>query len=441
MNTYIQGIRFLILDSLDQANCKSDKLSVLKETFQYLCKMRGIPNISSNAQLPSFLDDNEIQDIISKMDCGFIMVTDALEGTLVWEHGLDAHLGYESGELFGTNIFGIIKQDDIATYKLNSAPSAPGSMSVTNKRSFICNFIRKVFPTAAYKTNPLKSFQYLPVILSGEVEEIKTSLLLGEKNAATSGLGEYLKCFVAIGQGLNNEVLDVTQGMRGNVRVLLREGPDGKLEFIHDAIFYIIGYTPTELNGHTLFEFVHPHDSRRLYNSLYQASNIRMYTDNIIIRLKHKSDVYKVVSMKRLAVRHPTQDIVTAFISCMDETFIDVENWDTTFPFEEPIVEELYNPRTMMYQETFAPQLLPHELGMNPIDVPTYPNVLQPNDFGGDLSTLFDQPILLREAVEKYEYSQNFVNQPFERQVNNNVPTSYNSLVTNFVDIFTDQPF
>eukprot|EP00800_Vazella_pourtalesii_P003349 TRINITY_DN133_c0_g1_i1.p1 TRINITY_DN133_c0_g1~~TRINITY_DN133_c0_g1_i1.p1 ORF type:complete len:506 (+),score=59.46 TRINITY_DN133_c0_g1_i1:272-1789(+) len=440
MNTYIQGIRLLILDPLDQPNCKSDKLSILKATFQYLCKMRGIPNVSSNTERPSFLGDSEIQNIISKMDCSFIVVTDALEGTLVWEHGLDAHLGYEPGELFGTNIFGIIKHDDIATYKLNSTPSSFGSISVTNKRSFICNFIRKVISTAAYKTNPLDSFQYLPVILSGEVEEIKTNLLLGEKVAA-SGLGECMKCFVAIGQGLNNEVLDVTQGMRGNVRVLSREGPDGKIEFVHDAIFYIIGYTPSELNGHTLFEFVHPHDSRRLYNSLYEASSIRMYTENIIIRLKHKSAVYKTVSIKRLAVRHPTQDVVAAFISCMDETFIDVESWDATFPVEEPILEQLYDPMSMICQGTFAPQLLPHELGLNPVEIPNYPNVLRPKDFGGELSTLFDEPILLREAVEKYEYSQNFVNKPFEGQLNNNVPTRYNSLMTNFVDIFTDQPF
>ena len=440
MNTYIQGIRLLIFDPLDQATCKSDKLSVLKATFQYLCKMRGIPNISSKTERPSFLSDNEIQNIISKMDCGFIMVTDALEGTLVWEHGLDAHLGYEPGELFGTNVFGIIKQDDIATYKSNSTPPAPGSMSVTNKRSFICNFIRKIFPTDAYKTSPLESFQYLPVILSGEVEEIKTSLLLGEK-AATSGLAESMKCFVAIGQGLNNEVLDVTQGTRENVRVLLREGPDGKIEFIHDAIFYIIGYTPSELIGHSLFEFIHTHDSRRLYDSLYHASNIRTYTDSIIVRLKHKSALYKVVSIKRLAVRHPTHDIVTAYISCMDETFVDVENWDITFPVEEPILEELYDPMTVMCQRTFTPQLLPHELGMNPTQIPNYPNVLQPNDFGGELSTLFDQPILLKEAVEKYEFSQNFVNKPFESQINNNVPTRYNSLMSNFVDIITDQPF
>ncbi|KAI6661042.1 bHLH-PAS domain containing transcription factor, ARNT/BMAL superfamily [Oopsacas minuta] len=441
MNTYIQDIRHLIIKSSDfQVSCKSDKLSVLKAAYQCLCKMRGIPNVSASIDCPSFLFEDEIKQIISKMKCGFIMVTDATEGTIVWDYNLDINLGYKKGELFGSSIFSLIKQTDVTTYKLNSIPNTTGLIRIANKRSFICNFISKAVPITQELSSSLETYQYLPILLSGEVKEIQTSLLLGDR-AATSDLGECIKCFIAIGQGLTTEVLDVTQDMRESVKVLSREGPDGKIENIHDSIFYILGYTPSELVGHTFLEFVHPHDGKRLYNSLFEASNIRKYTELIFIRLKHKSGIYKTVSVKRLAVRHPTQGTITSFISCMDETFILEENWDNMFPVEVPIVEKLNDPFAMLCQETFIPRIFPLEMGVEQSQVPSYPNILNPKDFDGELSTLFDTPIFLKEAVEKYEYAQNFVNQPFEGQINNNIPTGFNSLMTNFVDIFTSQPF
>ena len=441
MNTYIQDIRLLILENSGmQIGSKSDKLSILKGAFQYLRSMRGIPNTDSSVSYPSFLFQDELTKIISKMNCGFIMVTDAAEGTIVWNYNLDPHLGYEKGELLGTSIFSLIKECDVTIYKLNSAPNDKENLRVTNKRSFITNFLCKPLPHAGAGTNQLETRHYLPILLSGEVHDIKTVSLLGDK-AAPSGLGEHIKCFVAIGQGLTTEVLETTQEMRDKVKVLSREGPEGKIEHINDSVYYIMGYAPSELIGHTFLEFVHPHDSKRLYASLFEASNSRSYTNPINIRLKQKSSLYKTVSSKKLAVRHPIQGTVTSFISCMEETRISAENWDLIFPVEEPIVDELYDPVVMMRQETFRPQMLPNQLCMEPAQIPAYPNVLLPNDFDSQLSTFFETPIYLKEAVDKYEFAQNFVDQPFKGPINNNVQTGYNSLLNDFVDVFESQPF
>ena len=441
MNAYIQDIRLLILENSGmQVGSKSDKLSILKGAFQYLRSMRGIPNTNSSVSYPSFLFQDELTKIISKMNCGFIMVTDAAEGTIVWNYNLDSHLGYEKGFLLGTSIFSLLKECDITTYKLNSAPNSKDCLCITNKRSFITNFLCKAPPQAGVGAGPFETRHYLSILLSGEVHDIKTASLLGDK-AASSPLGEYVKCFVAIGQGLTTEVLETTQEMREKVKVLSREGPDGKIEHIHDSIFYILGYTPSELIGRTFLEFVHPHDGKRLYGSLFEASNSSSYTNPITIRLKQRSGLYKTVSSKKLAVRHPTQGTVMSFITRMDEIHVAPENWDIIFPIEEPMVGELYDPVVMMRQETFRPQMLPPQLGMEPAQIPAYPNVLLPKDFDGELSTLFDNPVYLKEGVDKYEFAQSFVEQPFEGPLNNNVQTSYNSLLNNFVDVFANQPF
>ena len=442
MNTYIQDIRLLILESSGiHIGSKSDKLSVLKGAFQYLRSMRGIPNTDSSLNYPSFLFQDELTKIISKMNCGFIMVTDTNEGTIIWNYNLDYHLGYEKGDLLGTSIFSLLKDCDVNIYKLNSAQNYRESLPITNKRSFITNFLYKPPTTTAEdKMNPIQTRHYLPILLSGEVHDLKTAALLGDK-AASSGLGEYIKCFVAIGQGLTTEVLESTQEIREKVKVISREGPDGKIEHINESIFYILGYTPSELMGRTLLEFVHPHDSKRLFASLFEASNSQSYTNPINIRLKQKSSLYKTVASKKLAVRHPTQGTVTSFISYLEETCISAENWDIIFPVEAPIVDQLYDPVMMMCQETFHPQMLPNQLGMEPAQIPAYPNVLLPKDFDGELSTLFDTPIYLKEAVNKYEFAQNFVEQPFEGPVNNNVQTGYNSLLNDFMGVFESQPF
>ena len=440
MNTYLQEIRVHLNEELETC-VKNDKLSILKSAHQYLLSMRGMPNVSTNKAAPSFLCQEELSHIIANMNNGFIMLTDAKEGTIVWNFNLELHLGYDKGELLGTSIFSLLKSKDLATFKQCITPNISGSLLETKKRSFIVNLLKKPRPkNPAMQINPLGSNEYISILISGELYDIKTSALMGDR-AESSGLEEHISCFIAIGQGLSPEILYATQGLRCNVKVLSREGPDGKIEHIHDSIFYLLGYTPVELNDHTLFELIHPHDSKRLYSSFFEASNSRSYTNSVVVRLKQKCGMYQTVEIKKLAVRHPSQDVVVSFISCMTETVIAEENWEIMFPPEEVIPEQVYDPIVMMRQQTFMPQMRPADIGMDPSRIPSYPHVLQPNDFEGELATLFDVPIYLKDAVEKYEYAQGFVEKPFDGVANNNIQTTYDSLLTNFVDVLTDQPF
>ncbi|XP_032077602.1 aryl hydrocarbon receptor nuclear translocator-like protein 2 isoform X1 [Thamnophis elegans] len=292
MNNLIEELSAMIPQCNPVAR-KLDKLTVLRMAVQHLKSMKGSTSSYSEVRYkPSFLQDDELQQLILKVADGFLFVVGCDRGKILFvSESVSKILNYEPAHLTGQSLFDYLHPKDVAKVKeqLSSSDASPREKLIDTKtglqvhvdfragssplhsgarRSFFCRI--KYTKNAVKEEKELSSGskkkdhkKYCTIHCTGYLKSWSTDEVgIEEDTEKESG---NFNCLVAIGRLHPYTVPQ--KSFEINVKAtefVTRFAVDGKFVFVDQRATAILGYLPQELLGTSCYEYFHQDDHNHL---------------------------------------------------------------------------------------------------------------------------------------------------------------------------------
>ncbi|XP_032077603.1 aryl hydrocarbon receptor nuclear translocator-like protein 2 isoform X2 [Thamnophis elegans] len=244
MNNLIEELSAMIPQCNPVAR-KLDKLTVLRMAVQHLKSMKGSTSSYSEVRYkPSFLQDDELQQLILKVADGFLFVVGCDRGKILFvSESVSKILNYEPAHLTGQSLFDYLHPKDVAKVKeqLSSSDASPREKLIDTKN-------HKKYCTI-HCTGYLKSWSTDEVGIEEDTEKESGNF----------------NCLVAIGRLHPYTVPQ--KSFEINVKAtefVTRFAVDGKFVFVDQRATAILGYLPQELLGTSCYEYFHQDDHNHL---------------------------------------------------------------------------------------------------------------------------------------------------------------------------------
>ncbi|XP_035704232.1 hypoxia-inducible factor 1-alpha isoform X2 [Folsomia candida] len=256
-----------------------DKASVMRLT---LCNLRlkkimkavangsgfwnGHPVKKDQIKLPSFFN-SDFESQMNQAMGGFILVF-GLDGDVIYaSEGITTQLGISQHEIMGQSIFEFSHQYDHNDIRsmLKVGEVAEASSGGGGKRSAL--FRMKCTVSSRGRNAHLRSANYKVVNCIGRMMEGVGAAGEEEEEENNSNNNQW---FISICEPLlHPSDVDIPLNKQ---TFLSKHTPDMKFDYVDDAVAELLGYTPEEMIGRSLFEFNHAGDGEgigKAFKSLY----------------------------------------------------------------------------------------------------------------------------------------------------------------------------
>ncbi|XP_011642938.1 aryl hydrocarbon receptor nuclear translocator homolog isoform X3 [Pogonomyrmex barbatus] len=346
---------------------KPDKLTILRMAVAHMKALRGTGNTATdNAYKPSFLTDQELKHLILEAADGFLFVVSCDTGRIIYvSDSVAPVLNYTQSDWFGTSLYSQVHPDDTEKVREQLSAAEPqhggrvldlktgtvkkeGQSSMRlcmgSRRGFICRMKVGNLQTtgdmaAAHGLHRMKQRNslgppardgqnYAVVHCTGYIKNWPpTGVGLGDRGpggvqtgpdgVVTDENASTHCCLVAIGR------LQVTStpnssdlaDSNSNSKFVSRHSVEGKFTFVDQKVGGILGYTPSELLGHSCYEFFHPEDVTHMRESFEQALKLKGQIVSVMYRFRAKNRDWVWLRTSAFAFLNPFNDDVE-YIVC-----------------------------------------------------------------------------------------------------------------------------
>ena len=315
MNTYIKELCNLI-PTCKAMSRKTDKLTILRLAVQHMKTLRGsLDSYTEGNYKPPILTDKELKNLILPRSDGFMFVVDTARGRLLFvSESVQETLSFSSQDLTGQSLFDIVHPKDISKVKeqltnIDSSPrerlidsktmlpldSGPGDVAASlarfhpgARRAFLCRMkCRQVGGVVKQEDESMDSLATSTASSSSGSGKKRKSGGGGEKKYLAIQCTGYLKSWPMTKVGLHSDYsesdnyeessmsclvavarlqpsyrvaiedsLERGQNTAAGVEFISRHGPDGKFSYVDQRVSLVLGYTPQELLGTSLYEHI-----------------------------------------------------------------------------------------------------------------------------------------------------------------------------------------
>ncbi|KAK9399419.1 aryl hydrocarbon receptor nuclear translocator-like 2 [Crotalus adamanteus] len=292
MNNLIEELSAMIPQCSPGAR-KLDKLTVLRMAVQHLKSLKGSTGSYSEVRYkPSFLQDDELQQLILKAADGFLFVVGCDRGKILFvSESVSKILNYDPTHLIGQSLFDYLHPKDVAKVKeqLSSSEASPREKLIDTKTGLQ---VRVDFQagSSCLHSGARRSFfcrmKYTKNTVKEEKESLSNSKKKDHKKYCTIHCTGYLKSWPTNEVGIEED----TEKESGNFNCLVAIGRlhpytipqknieikvkpaefvtrfamDGKFVFVDQRATAILGYLPQELLGTSCYEYFHQDDHNHL---------------------------------------------------------------------------------------------------------------------------------------------------------------------------------
>ncbi|XP_074727428.1 basic helix-loop-helix ARNT-like protein 2 isoform X1 [Strix uralensis] len=294
MNNLIEELSAMIPQCSPMAR-KLDKLTVLRMAVQHLKSLKGSTSSYSEVRYkPSFLKDDEIQQLILRAADGFLFVVGCNRGKILFvSESVCKILNYDQASLIGQSLFDYLHPKDVAKVKeqLSSSDVSPREKLIDGKtglqvhtdfqagptrlnsgarRSFFCRIKCSRTTVKEEKEclpNPKKKDhrKYCTIHCTGYMKNWAPNEVGVEEENDVEKDSSNFNCLVAIGR-LHPYIVPQKSG-EINVKAtefVTRFAMDGKFVYVDQRATAILGYLPQELLGTSCYEYCHQDDHNHL---------------------------------------------------------------------------------------------------------------------------------------------------------------------------------
>ncbi|XP_011642939.1 aryl hydrocarbon receptor nuclear translocator homolog isoform X4 [Pogonomyrmex barbatus] len=342
---------------------KPDKLTILRMAVAHMKALRGTGNTATdNAYKPSFLTDQELKHLILEAADGFLFVVSCDTGRIIYvSDSVAPVLNYTQSDWFGTSLYSQVHPDDTEKVREQLSAAEPqhggrvldlktgtvkkeGQSSMRlcmgSRRGFICRMKVGNLQTtgdmaAAHGLHRMKQRNslgppardgqnYAVVHCTGYIKNWPPTgdrgpggVQTGPDGVVTDENASTHCCLVAIGR------LQVTStpnssdlaDSNSNSKFVSRHSVEGKFTFVDQKVGGILGYTPSELLGHSCYEFFHPEDVTHMRESFEQALKLKGQIVSVMYRFRAKNRDWVWLRTSAFAFLNPFNDDVE-YIVC-----------------------------------------------------------------------------------------------------------------------------
>ena len=316
MNTYIKELCNLIPACVTMSR-KTDKLTILRLAVQHMKTLRGsLDSYTEGNYKPPILTDKELKQLILPRSDGFMFVVDTARGRLLFvSESVQQTLSFSSQDLTGQSLFDILHPKDISKVKeqltnIDSSPrerlidsktmlpldSGPGDMAASlarfhpgARRAFLCRMKSRhmgsgvkqeeeamdnlATSTASSSSGSGKKRKggggsekkYLAIQCTGYLKSwpiTKVGGLHSDYSESDNYEESSMSCLVAVARLQPSYKVAIQdsqergQTTAAGVEFISRHGPDGKFSYVDQRVSLVLGYTPQDLLGTSLYEHV-----------------------------------------------------------------------------------------------------------------------------------------------------------------------------------------
>jgi len=315
MNTYIKELCNLI-PACKAMSRKTDKLTILRLAVQHMKTLRGsLDSYTEGNYKPPILTDKELKQLILPRSDGFMFVVDTARGRLLFvSESVQETLSFTSQDLTGQSLFDIVHPKDISKVKeqLTNIDSTPRERLIDSKtmlpldsgagevassiarfhpgarRAFLCRMkcrgagggVKQEEESLANLTTSTASSssgsgkkrksggggekKYLAIQCTGYLKSWPMSKvgLHADYSESDNYEESSMSCLVAVARIQPSyrvaieDSLERGQSRAAGVEFISRHGPDGKFSFVDQRVSLVLGYTPQELLGTSLYEHI-----------------------------------------------------------------------------------------------------------------------------------------------------------------------------------------
>ncbi|XP_068133754.1 basic helix-loop-helix ARNT-like protein 2 [Hyperolius riggenbachi] len=294
MNTLIEELSAMI-PQCEPLPRKLDKLTVLRMAVQHLKSLKGSgASFSEESYKPSFLQQDELRQLILKAADGFLFVVGCDRGKILFvSESVSKTLKYSQTDLIGQSLFDYLHPKDVAKVKeqLSASDVTPREKLIDAKtglqvhthfqagssrlhwgsrRSFFCR-MRTGHASSKQKevylpaTTKKEHRRYCTIHCTGYLRNCLSSEI-GMKDDSDIEKDSYnFSCLVAIGRFHPYIMPQSTAEIKVKpTEFITRYTMDGKFVYVDQRATAILGYLPQELLGTSCYEYFHPEDHSHL---------------------------------------------------------------------------------------------------------------------------------------------------------------------------------
>ncbi|KAF8790296.1 aryl hydrocarbon receptor nuclear translocator homolog isoform X2 [Argiope bruennichi] len=307
---------------------KPDKLTILRMAVAHLKTLRGTGNTSSDGSSyrPSFLTDQELKHLILEAADGFLFVLACDTGRIIYVSDSVAPVLHQSqADWFNACIYDLVHPDDVEKLReqLSTQESNAGRildlktgtvkkeghqssmrLCMGSRRGFICRMkIGNLSPDSMCSShlprprlrNSLGTStdgnSYAVVHCTGYVKNWPPTGVSMERLDPEDAHGSSHCCLVAIGRlqvtsTPNNSDL---MGSNSSNEFISRHSIEGKFTFVDQRVQGVLGYSPQELLGKMVYEFLHPEDQTHIKESFDQVLKLKGQVMSVMYRFRAKN--------------------------------------------------------------------------------------------------------------------------------------------------------
>ena len=318
MNTYIKELCNLI-PTCKAMSRKTDKLTILRLAVQHMKTLRGsLDSYTEGNYKPPILTDKELKQLILPRSEGFMFVVDTARGRLLFvSESVQDTLSFTSQDLTGQSLFDIVHPKDISKVKeqLTNIESAPRERLIDSKTMLPLDSGAGEVATSLARFHPGARRAFLcrmkckqAGVKQEDESQTSDSPMLANTSSASSSSGSgkkrkngggaekkyvsiqctgYLKSWPITKVGLHSDYsesdnfeessmsclvavarlqpsyrvsiedsLERGESRAPGVEFISRHGPDGKFSYVDQRVSLVVGYTPQELVGTSLYEHI-----------------------------------------------------------------------------------------------------------------------------------------------------------------------------------------
>ncbi|XP_061215672.1 basic helix-loop-helix ARNT-like protein 2 isoform X3 [Neopsephotus bourkii] len=294
MNNLIEELSAMIPQCNPVAR-KLDKLTVLRMAVQHLKSLKGSTSSYTEVRYkPSFLKDDELQQLILRAADGFLFVVGCNRGKILFvSESVCKILNYDQASLIGQSLFDYLHPKDVAKVKeqLSSSDVSPREKLVDGKtglqvhtdfqagpvrlnsgarRSFFCRIkcsrtTVKEEKECLPNSNKKDHRKYCTIHCTGYMKNWPPNEVGVEEETDVEKDSSNFNCLVAIGR-LHPYIVPQKSG---EIKVkatefVTRFAMDGKFVYVDQRATAILGYLPQELLGTSCYEYCHQDDHNHL---------------------------------------------------------------------------------------------------------------------------------------------------------------------------------
>ncbi|KAJ1164746.1 hypothetical protein NDU88_005180 [Pleurodeles waltl] len=287
MNTLIEELSTMIPQCSSMSR-KLDKLTVLRMAVQYMKSLKGTKRYYvEDSYKPSFLEDDELRQLILRAADGFLFVVGCDRGKILFvSESVSKILNYSQSELMGQSLFDYLHPKDVAKIKeqLSLSDVSPREKLVDAKtglqvqtdcqagtsrlhcgarRAFFCRMKYRrvtVKQENEYLSNSKKKDhkRYCTIHCTGYLRSWPPSVVGVDQEREAEKESHNFDCLVAIGR--LHPYIAPQNSCEITVKpteFVTRYTMDGKFVYVDQRATAILGYLPQELLGTSCYEYFH----------------------------------------------------------------------------------------------------------------------------------------------------------------------------------------